>query len=426
MLVDDGALVEGADGAWIAATTLAEVRVPASISVLLSARLERLAPDERAVAERASVVGRVFEQAAVAELASDALRPAVGRSLLALVRKELVRPERSELSAGDAFTFRHILIRDAAYEALPKVERAVLHERFADWLERDRRRTPGRVRGDRRLPPRAGPPLPNRARRDRRGGGGPRRAGRTTPGRGGWARLRPRGRRDRRDPPRACRRRVPGRIAGQAAPHPGPRVRPLLERPGPRCGTTHRRRRRRGGGRGRVGDSACTPSSNARSIRVLSAGEHSTRRALAESAIPRLEAAGDDLGLARAYLVIASADWIEGRVEDAMAARRRAIAYAASAGDIRIERRSTCWGVECYGPAPAARCAREPRSVARSVRRRSVAACPGVVLARGRVRDARPCRRLTRGVSGAHGDPRRSRCAGSSRGPLPRSRGSPS
>ena len=39
------------------------------------------------------------------------------------------------MTAGDAFKFRHILIRDAAYEALPKAERAVLHERFADWLE---------------------------------------------------------------------------------------------------------------------------------------------------------------------------------------------------------------------------------------------------------------------------------------------------
>jgi hypothetical protein len=87
------------------------------------------------VAERASVVGRVFEQAAVTELSSDSLRPMVERNLLALVRKELVRPERTELSIGDAFKFRHILIRDAAYEALPKAERAILHERFAGWLE---------------------------------------------------------------------------------------------------------------------------------------------------------------------------------------------------------------------------------------------------------------------------------------------------
>ena len=58
------------------------------------------------------------------------------QNLLALVRKELIRPERSDLTAGDAFKFRHILIRDAAYKALPKSERAILHERFADWFER--------------------------------------------------------------------------------------------------------------------------------------------------------------------------------------------------------------------------------------------------------------------------------------------------
>ena len=136
MLVDDGLLVEAPDGSWQADTDLAAVRVPASISALLAARLEQLEPAERAVAERGSVVGRVFEAAAVSELADEVLRPAVGRSLLALVRKELVRPDRSELSPGDAFRFRHILIRDAAYAALPKSERAELHERFAVWLER--------------------------------------------------------------------------------------------------------------------------------------------------------------------------------------------------------------------------------------------------------------------------------------------------
>jgi predicted ATPase/class 3 adenylate cyclase len=136
MLVDDGLLVEEPDGTWRADTDLAAVHVPASISALLAARLEQLEPAERAVAERGSVVGRVFEAAAVSELADEGLRPVVGRSLLALVRKEFVRPDRSELSPGDAFRFRHILIRDAAYAALPKSERAELHERFADWLMR--------------------------------------------------------------------------------------------------------------------------------------------------------------------------------------------------------------------------------------------------------------------------------------------------
>ena len=51
------------------------------------------------------------------------------------MRKELVRPDRAQLPGEDAFRFRHLLIRDAAYEALPKATRAELHERFADWLE---------------------------------------------------------------------------------------------------------------------------------------------------------------------------------------------------------------------------------------------------------------------------------------------------
>jgi len=55
--------------------------------------------------------------------------------LTALVRKELVRPDKPQLPGEDAFRFRHLLIRDAAYDALPKATRAELHARFAAWLE---------------------------------------------------------------------------------------------------------------------------------------------------------------------------------------------------------------------------------------------------------------------------------------------------
>jgi tetratricopeptide (TPR) repeat protein len=55
--------------------------------------------------------------------------------LMSLVRRDVLRPDRSSLAGQDAFRFRHQLIRDAAYEAAPKALRAELHERFADWLE---------------------------------------------------------------------------------------------------------------------------------------------------------------------------------------------------------------------------------------------------------------------------------------------------
>ena len=136
MLREDGLLLLH-DGGWRAAgEALGSVEVPTSIRALLAARLDRLPNEERTVAERASVVGRTFEAAAVSELAPATLRSELGRHLLALVRKELLHPDRGDLTPGDAFRFRHVLIRDAAYEMLPKAERAALHERFAGWLDR--------------------------------------------------------------------------------------------------------------------------------------------------------------------------------------------------------------------------------------------------------------------------------------------------
>jgi class 3 adenylate cyclase/tetratricopeptide (TPR) repeat protein len=110
-----------------------DVVVPPTIQALLAARLDQLDAAEREVLQCGSVEGRVFHRGAVAVLASD--EPPVTNRLTALVRKELVRPDRPQLPGDDAFRFRHLLIRDTAYDALPKAARAELHERFADWLE---------------------------------------------------------------------------------------------------------------------------------------------------------------------------------------------------------------------------------------------------------------------------------------------------
>jgi predicted ATPase/class 3 adenylate cyclase/Flp pilus assembly protein TadD len=134
MLMDDGLLVRD-DGRWVATADLSEVPVPPTIAALLAARLDRLSAEERAVIQRASVVGKVFYLGAVAALSSGAERPSVAGHVTSLVRKELVRPDRTTLPGEDAVRFGHQLIRDAAYESTPKEVRAELHERFADWLE---------------------------------------------------------------------------------------------------------------------------------------------------------------------------------------------------------------------------------------------------------------------------------------------------
>jgi tetratricopeptide (TPR) repeat protein len=87
------------------------------------------------VIERAAVEGRTFHRSAVAELLPTTARHDVGARLLALVRKQLIRPDRSNFAGDDGFRFAHMLIRDAAYESSPKELRAELHERYADWLE---------------------------------------------------------------------------------------------------------------------------------------------------------------------------------------------------------------------------------------------------------------------------------------------------
>jgi class 3 adenylate cyclase len=110
-----------------------QVEVPPTIQALLAARLDQLDPAERSVLEHGAVEGRVFHRGAVAALGDG--DGELDRRLVALVRKELVRPDRAQLAGDDAYRFRHLLIRDAAYEALPKAARADLHHRFADWLE---------------------------------------------------------------------------------------------------------------------------------------------------------------------------------------------------------------------------------------------------------------------------------------------------
>ena len=111
------------------------VEVPPTIQALLQARLDTLDERDRVVIDRGAVEGKVFHRSAVTELAPEHVRDEVPGSLLSLVRKELVRPDRSLIPEDDAFRFRHLLIRDTAYEALPKASRADLHERFAEWLD---------------------------------------------------------------------------------------------------------------------------------------------------------------------------------------------------------------------------------------------------------------------------------------------------
>jgi len=133
MMIDDG-LLRKENGRWVPTGDLSDLAIPGTIQALLAARLDLLTPHERAVIEPASVIGLVFEEAAVDELVPDVVRPEVESHLVSMTEKQLVRPELDESDLD--YRFHHILIRDAAYQGILKRARATMHERFANWGER--------------------------------------------------------------------------------------------------------------------------------------------------------------------------------------------------------------------------------------------------------------------------------------------------
>jgi DNA-binding SARP family transcriptional activator/tetratricopeptide (TPR) repeat protein len=108
--------------------------IPPTIHALLAARLDRLAVEERRLLERGAVVGTVFWPEAL-EMLSAGDNDDVDAGLEGLVRKQLIQPDKAPFGGRAGYSFRHGLIHETAYLAIPKGERARLHELFGDWLE---------------------------------------------------------------------------------------------------------------------------------------------------------------------------------------------------------------------------------------------------------------------------------------------------
>ena len=113
---------------------LADLRVPATLTGLLQSRLDGLPGTEREALQRASVVGRLFWDSAVAELMAEN-RERVDPALEAIRQRQLIFVRETSSFAGcHEFTFRHALLRDVAYETVLLRHRAAFHGRVARWL----------------------------------------------------------------------------------------------------------------------------------------------------------------------------------------------------------------------------------------------------------------------------------------------------
>ena len=145
MLIDQRVIVPSS-GEWeIELDRLAAARMPSSLTGILQARLDGLLPMERAVLQRASVVGRVFWDAAL--LALGPLREnadpdsgcfsegQVKTALAGLRQKELIlRSQASAFSGAVEYSFKHELLRSVTYENLLRKARREYHAQVAGWL----------------------------------------------------------------------------------------------------------------------------------------------------------------------------------------------------------------------------------------------------------------------------------------------------
>ena len=134
--VSVGTLARDAAGRWRLTVAQEEVSLPASVQSIYAAQLDDLPPDARRLARRASVAGRRFPVGALRPLGATS-REATGAEdgLEPLQRRELVVGPLTEPLWGQAFAYRHALLRDAGYASLARAERARLHIRLAKWLE---------------------------------------------------------------------------------------------------------------------------------------------------------------------------------------------------------------------------------------------------------------------------------------------------
>jgi predicted ATPase/class 3 adenylate cyclase len=134
-LIDAGTIYRS-DGGWSIAGGYEEAIVPPSVATLIASRLDRLPALERAVLERAAVIGLDFQPTAIDALAADAEAAGdLGPALSTLCDKRLIRLTGVGRD-DDQYQFTNLLVRDAAYDRLLKRTRARMHERFADWLLR--------------------------------------------------------------------------------------------------------------------------------------------------------------------------------------------------------------------------------------------------------------------------------------------------
>ena len=111
-----------------------DAALPTTIRGIIAARLDALPPAERSVVLDAAVAGRVFWRGALERMTAEP--DDLTGALAQLVRRELItRQPASAFEGHEQYAFNHVLVRDVAYELLPRAARQERHREAALFLE---------------------------------------------------------------------------------------------------------------------------------------------------------------------------------------------------------------------------------------------------------------------------------------------------
>ena len=120
--------------ATLAESTGDDSQLPTTIRGIVSARLDALPADERALLLDAAVGGKVFWRGALERMTDDP--EGLSRLLGALEERDLIRRQSVSAIEGDQqFMFKHVLIRDVAYDLLPRARRRERHAQVAQFIQ---------------------------------------------------------------------------------------------------------------------------------------------------------------------------------------------------------------------------------------------------------------------------------------------------
>ncbi|HNT55173.1 MAG TPA: adenylate/guanylate cyclase domain-containing protein, partial [Anaerolineaceae bacterium] len=149
MLIEEQVIQTHADQWRIDASRLETLHIPATLTGVLQARLDSLVPDEKSTLQRASILGRIFWDRAVAHLSKEmgkentphptetTLEKALQTALNGLRDRRLIyRRDKPAFEGTAEYIFVHVLLRDVAYESVLKRDRRHYHAEAARWLAR--------------------------------------------------------------------------------------------------------------------------------------------------------------------------------------------------------------------------------------------------------------------------------------------------